>query len=185
MPHAATTGEEARADARGQADDVSSTEVTAGVIEQLAVSQTSTPGTTFAQDIATFVASGIGGIGIWEGKIGAAVEPALSSFLGSGLRATVCLLRGGRVDEICASVRRLAAFDPVAIGAPAGWLDGGPGGPGWSAKVPGVRAMARTAATLHPGGVRVAVEAAGSLDSVAALLDEVGEPNTRLVLDAR
>ena len=57
--------------------------------------------------------------------------------------------------------------------------------------------MARVAATQHPRSVRVAVEVVddgdvakpgeplGSLESAASLLDETGEANTALVLDAR
>jgi hypothetical protein len=171
------------------------------VIELLAVSQASTPWSTFSEGVGAMVAAGIGGIGICERTLGPHDAEDLTTFRASGLRATSCvpaagrLLTGGvaRVDDLCTSVRRLAAFDPIAITAPTGPVVAMERHDARSTVLDALRAMARTAAPLHPGGVDVAIEVAlgheeelvGSVAAAVDLVDAVGEPNVRVVLDVR
>jgi sugar phosphate isomerase/epimerase len=181
------------------------------MIEQFSVAEVSTPRLTLAEDLAVYVGAEVGGIGISEPKLGPGGDAAtIAEFLASGLRATLAVPRvqcilpsplspgpadpAARLEQMCASVRRLAAFDPVAIG-----VQTGPAGTHAPAAaraliVQALRALARTAASLHPRGFQVAIEpvdpswarhgwSVTSLADAAALIDEAGEPNLRIVLD--
>jgi len=95
---------------------------------RLAISEFTTLGATFEEDLAAYRAAGVDGIGVCEIKLGAGSAERL---LDSGLRATHCvpavpsilplpLMEGpeepeARVDALCASVRRLAELDPVCV----------------------------------------------------------------------
>jgi len=181
------------------------------MIEQFSVAEACTPLLTFAEDLAVYVDAEVGGIGINESKLGPdSHAEALAEFYAAGLRATLavpqvhCILPAplspgsadpaARIEEMCASVRRLAAFDPVAIG-----VQTGPAGTHAPAEaraliVHALRTLARTAASLHPRGFQVALEPVApawasdgwsvtSLADAAELLDEAGEPNLQIVLD--
>jgi sugar phosphate isomerase/epimerase len=108
---------------------------------KLSISEISTPGTTFAEDLAAYRAAGCGGIGIWEFKL---TDDAadLAALRDSGLTATNCvpavplvLPAPGfeqpadpevRTEAIEASIRRLAAFEPdcvVCLTGPVGTFD--------------------------------------------------------------
>ena len=181
------------------------------MIEQFSVAEVSTPQLTFAEDLAICVDAEVGGIGISESKLGHGGDAgALAEFLACGLRATLavprehCILPGPqsagpndpaeRIAMMCASVRRLAAFDPVAIGIQAGQT--GTRGPAEARAliVHALRALGRTAASLHPRGFQVALEPVSphwasrgwmvtSLADAAELIDEAAEPNLKIVLD--
>jgi sugar phosphate isomerase/epimerase len=174
------------------------------MMAQLAVAQASLPGLTLAEDISTVVRAGLGGVGISESRLTGNGAAEIGVVRESGLRVTLCRPTnhsvlpeigggadqpgGGHTAALCASVRRLAAFDPVAIS-----VDVRRGGDfssqqSWVGAVKGVRSMARTAAALHPNGVKIAVEVngagslLGSLEDGAALIEDAGEPNVRLAL---
>src|SRR5215211_4238363 len=83
---------------------------------------------SFDEDLAAYRAAGVEGIGICELKLG---EGAAERLRATGLRATHCvpavasilplpLMEGPddpeeRVEALCASVRRLAEFEPVCV----------------------------------------------------------------------
>ena len=183
------------------------------MIQRFAVAQISTPHLSFEEDLTTFVEADVEGIGIWEFKLGEGLDGRrLDAFLASGLRATLAVPKVwsilphplcpgpedpyDRVDLMCHSVRRLAPFDPVAIG-----VDAGSGRLNEPTSRPvilhGLRKLARTASTLHPRGFDIALTSAGHaaeedglrgqmIDGnaeAADLIAEVGEPNLRIVLD--
>ena len=95
--------------------------------------QFTTPDTTFEQDLALLTELGAQGIGICEFKLRAGEEAAqLAALQATGLRASVCMpaniapLPTGvvfpgpddidqRIELMCASVRRLAPFQPDSI----------------------------------------------------------------------
>jgi sugar phosphate isomerase/epimerase len=97
---------------------------------KVSISEISTPGATFAEDLAAYRAAGCDGIGIWEFKLvdDAADRAALRD---SGLVATNCvpavpliLPAPGfeqpvdpevRTEAIEASIRRLAAYEPACV----------------------------------------------------------------------
>jgi sugar phosphate isomerase/epimerase len=181
------------------------------MIEQFSVAESSTPGLTFAEDLAVYVSAEVGGIGICESKLGQGSDAqTLADFLTSGLRATLAVPRvpsvfpslpsdkpldpAARIDMIRASVRRLAAFDPVAIGIHGGPVGGRTPLEARAVIVHALRTLARTAATLHPRGFQIALEpvapewshrgwAVTSLAEAADLIDEAAAPNLKIVLD--
>lgn len=183
-----------------------------GMIERFAVAEISTHSLTFAQDLAAYVDEDIGGIGIWEFKLGIGPDgEAIDSFLASGLRATLAVPQvwsilpnpvlpeptepSDRIDMICSSARRLAAFDPVAIGVQTGGTSGVTRTKARTVIVQGLRQLCRTAAGLHPRGFDIAIEpvhhglgdewsAISSLTDAVELIDDVGEPNLKIVLDS-
>ena len=139
---------------------------------RFAVSEFSTLPLSFDEDLAAYAAGGAGGIGIAEAKLpdGDDAE-SLAKLRDSGLKATICLPAGlsvlplppfpgpedpqQRVESLCASVRRLAAFEPetvLCLTGPQGDRD-----PQEARRivVEGLREVARTAEEV---GVRVALE---------------------------
>ena len=101
-------------------------------LPRFSVSQVSTLAASFADDLATYAATGIDGIGIWELKLPAGEdEQSLALVRESGLEVTNCvpqvpsilplpLIDGPvdpreRIEAICASIRRLAPFRPQSI----------------------------------------------------------------------
>jgi len=94
------------------------------------ISQITTVGAPLADDVRAYAAAGVDAIGIWEFKLGD--DRADSALVReSGLAVSHCvpavpsilplpLMEGPedpdeRVEAICASVRRLAAFDPACV----------------------------------------------------------------------
>jgi sugar phosphate isomerase/epimerase len=163
------------------------------------ISQVSTLTASFADDVRTYVAAGVDGIGVWEQKLASgpddeALELLAASGLGSASAVPAVpsilplpLLPGpddpqARVEALCASVHRLAAFAPAAvvcITGPAGSRDRDEAR---SLVVDGLRAVAAEAARA---GVRLALEPfqqegiehwslVGTLGEAAELIDEVG-----------
>jgi sugar phosphate isomerase/epimerase len=135
------------------------------VTPRLSISQITTVGAPFAEDVAAYAAAGAEGIGIWEMKLGDDDARDLRLVRDAGLTVTHCvptvpsilplpLMEGPpeaeeRVEAICASVRRLAAFDPVCV-----LFLTGPGGP-HETVVDGIRRIAEAG---REAGVRVALE---------------------------
>jgi sugar phosphate isomerase/epimerase len=184
------------------------------LIEQFGIAASSLPALTFEQDLDVLVAAEVGGIGIDESTLGTGPDAErLAQFFESGLRATSAVpslqsffpavgpssavtdaYLAERLSRMCSSVRRLAAFDPVAIKVQTGPLCG------WRLEeflaqvVHGLRMLARTATKLHPRPLQIALEpvapewavhgwAVTSLSDAAQLIDAAGEPNVRIVLD--
>jgi len=100
------------------------------VAPRVSVSQITTLGSSFADDLQTYVEAGLDGIGVWELKLpeGGDAE-ALEQFRASGLASAAAVpavpsilplpLLGGpedpaeRIDAYCRSLERLAPFEPT------------------------------------------------------------------------
>jgi sugar phosphate isomerase/epimerase len=184
----------------------SSSRPSSGAAPRFAVSAATTYHTSFEEDVANCRAAGIEGIGLWEHKLNDERDDERAALLAdAGLTATYCfpnapgIFRGNvlfaepadpgeRLELLCASIRRFAAYRPEAVvclaGAP------GPDGPDESRRAV-VAAFRRAARVAEEAGVRLAVEvispgAAGSLvPSVAAAVDLVEEvgADIRILLD--
>lgn len=168
---------------------------------RISISEITTVGATFEQDLAAYRAAGAGGIGIWEFKLGDDATD-LARLRESGLEATHCvpavpsilplpLMEEGpaepeaRVEAICASVRRLAAYEPACV-----LFLTGPGDDR-EAVVEGIR---RIADEGERSGVRVALEPiqpefaeywtiVSSLAETRELLDEAGRDDAGIMFD--
>ena len=97
---------------------------------KLSLSEISTVGASFREDLAAYAAAGFDGIGIWELKLGDGGAD-LEALRASGLRATNCVplvpsilpnavIEGPadvdeRVASICRSVERLARYEPECV----------------------------------------------------------------------
>jgi sugar phosphate isomerase/epimerase len=160
------------------------------VAVKLSVSQITTVGQSFADDLDAYRAAGADGIGIWEMKL---EHDSLERFRASGLSGVAAaipavpsilplpLMQGPddpaeRVEAIRAAIRRLAPFEPECV-----LFLTGPG-EDRAAILEGIRAIADEG---REQGVPVALEAiqpefmhlwsiVGSLGEAAALVDEAG-----------
>lgn len=168
---------------------------------RFSVSEFSTLQLSFDEDVAAYAAGGAEGIGLAEAKLpeGADAE-SLATLKAAGLKATICLPAGlsvlplpafpgpedpqERVESLCASVRRLAAFDPVTVLCLTGPVGDRDPHEARRVVVEGLREVARTAEEV---GVRLALEPIHSsardeftlvdnIPDAVALIDEVGEP---------
>lgn len=168
---------------------------------RFAVSEFSTLNLGFDEDLAAYAAGGAEGIGLAEAKLPEGEDAeSLGKLRESGLTVTICLPTllsvlpmppfpgpedpEERVESLCASVRRLAAFDPVTLlvlTGPAGDRD-----PEEARKIAleGLREVARTAREV---GVPIALEPihasarddftiVDTIPDAVALAEEVGEP---------
>jgi sugar phosphate isomerase/epimerase len=161
------------------------------------ISQITTVGQSFADDLDAYCAAGAAGIGIWEMKL---ADDSLERFRERGLESAAAvpavpsilplpLMEGPadpdeRVEALCASIRRLAPFEPLCVL----FLTG----PGDRDQVlDGIRALADEG---QRAGMRVALEPIQrefadlwtiptSLAEAAALLDEAARPDVGLVYD--
>ncbi len=166
---------------------------------RVSISQITTVSQSFADDLDAYRAAGADGIGIWESKL---ADDSLERFRASGLEAAAAvpavpsilplpLMEGPdepneRVAAICAAIDRLAPFEPACV-----LFLTGPG-EDRAELVAGIRAIA--AAAEH-AGVPAALEpiqreygdlwtTVSTLGEAAALLDEAGRPDVRLVFDS-
>jgi len=175
---------------------------------RFSISAVSTLAAPFAEDLAAYRAVGVDGIGLWELKLPAGEdERSLALVHDSGLEVTNCvplvpsilplpLIDGPvepreRVEAICASIRRLAAFEPrsvVCLTGPAWRL---PPSEARRIVVDGLRRIGREA---KANGARVGVEPmqriggeewtiATSIGEALELLDEVDEPSLGITFD--
>jgi sugar phosphate isomerase/epimerase len=162
------------------------------------ISQITTVGQSFADDLDAYRAAGAEGIGIWEMKL---ADDSLDRFGASGLEAAAAvpkvpsilplpLMEGPddpeeRVEALRAGIRRLAPFDPSCV-----LFLTGPGDDRETV-IAGIRAIADEGARA---GVRIALEPIQrefahfwtiptSLDEAAQLLEEAGRPGVGLVYD--
>jgi sugar phosphate isomerase/epimerase len=165
---------------------------------RFSISQITTVGQSFADDLDAYRAAGAHGVGIWEMKL---ADDSLDRFRASSLEAATAvpevpsilplpLMEGPadpaeRVEAICGSIRRLAPFEPSGVL----FLTG----PGHDRRtvLDGIRTIVDEGAAA---GVRVALEPiqreyahfwsiATSLDEAASLLDDAGRPDTGLIYD--
>ncbi len=165
---------------------------------RLSISQITTVGQSFADDLDAYRAAGAQGIGIWEMKLG---DDSLERFRAGGLEAAAAvpavpsilplpLMEGPtdpelRVEAICAGIRRLASFEPECV-----LFLTGPGDDRETV-LEGIRTIAAEGART---GVQVAIEPIQrefahlwsiptSLDEAVGLLDEAGCPEVGLMYD--
>lgn len=164
------------------------------------ISQITTVGASFAEDVAAYAAAGLDGIGLWEFKLGDD-EAAHGLLRDAGLTVTHCvpavpsilplpLMEGPdepeeRVEAICAGIRRLAPFEPVCV-----LFLTGPGDD-HAAVRDGLRRIGEEA---ERAGIRAALEPVQkefaqywtiptTLDAAAELLDEAGAGGVGLMFD--
>ena len=175
---------------------------------KVSISEISTPGATFAEDLAAYRAAGCDGIGIWEFKLGddATDRAALRE---SGLKATNCIPAvplilpapgfeepadpETRTEAIEASIRRLAAYEPecvLCLTGPVGVFDDEED----EARGIAVECMRCLADVAEEVGVRFGLEPvhASQRDlysfltsdpETLAFLEEVGRPSVGLMFD--
>jgi sugar phosphate isomerase/epimerase len=174
---------------------------------RFSVSQITTFHQTFEQDLATYREAGAEGIGVWEFKLGDDDADTLSRLKESGLKATTCIpgtlsifpvpFPGPtdpeeRTQGLCDAIRRFAPFEPEVILC----LTGHPGegaDPVESRRVvvDGLRRCAKVAAehglTLGLEPLHREVYASwsmiGTIPETIALMDEIDEPNVKLLYD--
>ena len=176
---------------------------------KFSVSEITTFHQSYEQDVANYAEAGAEGIGIWEFKLPEGKDAdSLARLRDAGLQATTCIpstfsiypipLEGGattpqgRTEEICASIRRLAPFEPQVVlcltGHPG---DGADRDEAREAVISGLRTAARVAAEY---GLTLGVEPLhrnvyakwsiiGTIPETIDLLDEIDEPNAKLLYD--
>jgi sugar phosphate isomerase/epimerase len=158
---------------------------------RLALSEISTIGASFEEDVAAYATAGFDAIGIWEFKLPPDDEANRAMLGEAGLAVANCVptvpsilqlripgMEGPpepeeRIESICASVRRLAAYDPesvLCLTGPTGDLDAA------SARDLVIDGLRRIATAARESGVRLGLEPIhpGQRD-VASFVHTVGE----------
>jgi sugar phosphate isomerase/epimerase len=176
---------------------------------KLSLSQISTVNASFAEDVAAYSAAGFDGIGIWEMKLPADDDANLALLSEAGLAVANCIptipsvlplrlpgMEGPpdpeeRVAALCASVRRLAAYEPASVlclTGPVGDLE-----PEHARRLV-VEGLREAAAAAREAGVRFGLEPAtprqyetvsfvNSVADALALLDEAGLEDVGIMVD--
>jgi len=173
---------------------------------KLSLSEISTVGASFAEDVAAYAAAGFDGIGIWEFKLpdddGANVEALRKAGLGvancvpavpSILPLRLPGMEGPpdareRIDALCASMRRLAAYEPECVLV----LTGPTTGAGSRDLV--VEGLLEIASSAREAGVRLGLEPAtprqqdtvsfvNSIAEALALLDDARLDDVGIMVD--
>jgi sugar phosphate isomerase/epimerase len=175
---------------------------------KFSVSEITTFHQTFEEDLAAYAAAGVEGIGIWEFKIAEGDDAeTLAKLKDSGLKATTMIPStlsvhpvpfpgpddpAERVEELCATIRRFAPFEPEVVlvlpGAPA---EGSDPAEARRVTVEGFRKAAKVAAEhgLTLGMEPLHREIYGTWTTVYTipqtidLIDEIGEPNVKVLYD--
>ena len=173
------------------------------------LSAISTLNASFAEDVAAYAAAGFDAIGLWEMKLPEDDAANIELLRSNGLTVSNCVptvpsflplaipgMEGPtgtqtRVDAICASIRRLAAYEPECVVCLSGPLGGRSEAEGRTIVVDSLR---RAAAASTEAGVRLGFEpvnpaqrdTAGfvtSLGAALALLDEAGTAEVGIMAD--
>lgn len=176
---------------------------------RLSLSEISTVSASFAEDVAAYAAAGFDGIGIWETKLPEDDRANVALLREAGLSVANCVpavpsilpLRlpgmegpqdvGERVAVLCASVRRLALYEPasvLALTGPVGDLD-----PEQARRLV-VDGLREVAAAARGAGVRFGLEPAtprqhetvsfvNHVQDALELLEEAGLPDVGVMLD--
>ena len=176
---------------------------------KLALSEISTVNASFEEDVAAYSAAGFDAIGIWEMKLPPDDEANLSLLREAGLAVASCiptvpsilpLLLPGmegpptleqRVAALCASMRRLAAFEPESVLCLTGPVDDLEPARARRLVVEGLREIA---AAARESGLRLGLEPAhpGQHETVSfvntiadalALLEEAGLDDVGVMVD--
>jgi len=175
----------------------------------LSLSEISTIGATFEEDVAAYAAAGFDAIGLWEFKLPEDDEANIAILREHGLGVAVCVpavpsilqlaipgmegpaTPGERIAALCASVVRLAAYDPDCVACLSGPLGGRPLEEGFEIVAGGLALIAEAA---RAAGLRVGFEpvhasqreSAGFVNSLTdtdVLLDAVGASEIGVLLD--
>jgi sugar phosphate isomerase/epimerase len=176
---------------------------------RLALSEISTVGATFAEDVAAYAAAGFDAIGIWEFKLPDDDEANLALLREHGLAVANCvpaipaILQLGipgmegpadpkeRINALCSSMRRLAAYEPESVAC----LTGPTGGRSLEeARGVVTEGLQVVAAAADTAGVTLAFEPihrvqrestsfVNSIEDAVALLHEAGLDHVSLLLD--
>jgi len=173
------------------------------------LSEISTVGATFAEDVEAYAAAGFDAIGLWEFKLPEDDEANRSLLREHGLRVAVCVpavpsvlplaipgMEGPddveeRIRSLEASVRRLAKYEPACVVCLSGPLGGRSEDEGTAALVDGLSRLGSLAGVV---GVRVGFEPihgsqrdeAGFVNSLVhadAILARVDKPAVGVLLD--
>ncbi len=168
---------------------------------RLSVSQITTLNASFADDVRTYAAAGLAGIGVWESKLGEDGDAeALELLEASGLESAAAVpvvpsilplpLLGGpedpaeRIDAYCRSIERLAPFRPSGLVLLTGTADGRDPDVARATVVDGLRTIGAEAERL---GLRVGIEpyqrdggelwtTVSSIPEATRLLHDAGDP---------
>ncbi len=172
----------------------------------ISLSEISTVGASFEEDVRAYAAAGFDGIGIWEMKLGDDAAD-LQAVRAGGLRVTNCVPQvpsilpnavidgpedvEERVAAMCASLHRLAAFEPDCVLC----LTGPPGARD-EAEARGlvVDGLRRLAAAADGAGVRLGLEPVHAsqreqltlvttIPETLQLLTEAGLPDVGIMVD--
>ena len=172
----------------------------------LSLSEISTVGASFEDDVRAYAAAGFDGIGIWEMKLGDD-ESDLRTLRSAGLRVTNCVpnvpsilpnsvIEGPddveeRVESMLTSLRRLARYEPDCVLC----LTGAAGNRGESeARELVVDGLRRLAAAADGAGVRLGLEPihasqrdgltlVTTIPETLQLLEEAGLPDVGIMVD--
>ena len=176
---------------------------------KFSVSQVTTFHQTFDEDLDVYARAGVEGVGIWEFKLPESGDdaPALAALGASGLQATTCIPGtlsvypvpfpgpddpAERVAELCAAIDRFAPFEPEVILCVTGYPpEGTDRREARRVIADGLRTAARRAGE-H--GLEIGIEPLHrttyatwstiySIPEAIPLIDEIGEPNVRLLYD--
>jgi sugar phosphate isomerase/epimerase len=176
---------------------------------KLSLSEISTEGSSFAENVRAYAAAGFDGIGIWEINLRGDHETGLALVREAGLGVANCIpavpsllplripgMEGPpdpdeRIASICTSVRRLAAFEPESVLCLTGPVAGLDPERAREVVVEGLREVASAA---REAGVRLGLEPAhpGQHDTVSfvntvadalTLLEDAGLPDVGVMVD--
>jgi len=175
----------------------------------LALSEISTVNATFAEDVAAYAAAGFDAIGIWEFKLPDDDAANIALLREHGLTVANCvpavptILQLGipgmegpaepemRIEGLCASMRRLAIYNPESVLCLTGPLGGRTAGDARAVVVDGLQ---RVAAAAREVDVTLALEPAhrsqresasyvNSIEDALALLHEASLDEVGLLID--
>jgi sugar phosphate isomerase/epimerase len=176
---------------------------------KLSLSEISTVGASFEEDVAAYSAAGFDGIGIWEMKLPADDAANLAHIRAAGLAVASCVPLvpsilplglpgmegppdvGERVAALCATMRRLAGYEPesvLCLTGPVGEREEA------EARALAIEGLREVAAAARESGVRLGLEPAtphqrdsvsfvNSVADALDLLDEAGLPEVGIMGD--
>jgi sugar phosphate isomerase/epimerase len=176
---------------------------------RLSLSEISTVGASFADDVAAYAAAGFDGIGVWEFKLPEDDDTNRALLAGAGLAVTNCVpavpsflplgipgMEGPpdpreRIDAICGSIRRLASYEPECVLCLSGPLAGRAER---DARTIVMEGLQEAAAIARDVGVTLAFEPVhrsqredvsfvNSILDAVELLDEAGLGDVSLLID--
>jgi sugar phosphate isomerase/epimerase len=176
---------------------------------RLALSEISTVNASFAEDVAAYASAGFDAIGLWEYKLPADDDSSLALLREHGLAVANCVpavpsilqlripgMEGPpnaeeRIASLCASVRRLSAYEPecvLCLNGPQGELSS------TEARAAVIGGLTRVAAAARETGTRLGLEPihpserettsfVNTIAAAIALLDEAGLDDVGVMVD--